>query len=75
MEYAPADALFDNPHHLYTHLLLSAIPDSEHQIRLQQINSKKVWKICCRLHPAAALRIAARRKKSTAPKRTCPSSK
>jgi oligopeptide/dipeptide ABC transporter ATP-binding protein len=30
MEYAPADALFDNPHHPYTHLLLSSIPDSEH---------------------------------------------
>jgi oligopeptide/dipeptide ABC transporter ATP-binding protein len=30
MEYAPADALFDNPQHPYTHLLLSAIPDSEH---------------------------------------------
>ena len=29
MEYAPADALFDNPVHPYTHLLLSAIPDSE----------------------------------------------
>jgi oligopeptide/dipeptide ABC transporter ATP-binding protein len=28
MEYAPADELFDNPHHPYTHLLLSAAPDS-----------------------------------------------
>ncbi len=27
MEYAPADALFDNPGHPYTHLLLSAVPD------------------------------------------------
>jgi len=26
MEYAPADALFDNPRHPYTHLLLSAVP-------------------------------------------------
>jgi oligopeptide/dipeptide ABC transporter ATP-binding protein len=30
MEYSPADELFDNPIHPYTHLLLSAIPDSEH---------------------------------------------
>lgn len=30
MEYAPADALFDNPQHPYTHLLLSAIPDPDH---------------------------------------------
>lgn len=29
MEYAPADALFDHPIHPYTHLLLSAIPDTE----------------------------------------------
>jgi oligopeptide/dipeptide ABC transporter ATP-binding protein len=29
MEYAPADALFDQPRHPYTHLLLSAIPDAE----------------------------------------------
>jgi oligopeptide/dipeptide ABC transporter ATP-binding protein len=29
MEYAPADELFDHPVHPYTHLLLSAIPDSE----------------------------------------------
>jgi len=29
MEYSPADELFDNPIHPYTHLLLSAIPDSE----------------------------------------------
>jgi oligopeptide/dipeptide ABC transporter ATP-binding protein len=29
MEYAPADALFDHPCHPYTHLLLSAEPDSE----------------------------------------------
>jgi oligopeptide/dipeptide ABC transporter ATP-binding protein len=28
MEYGPADALFDNPRHPYTHLLLSAAPDS-----------------------------------------------
>ncbi|MBW2483217.1 MAG: ABC transporter ATP-binding protein, partial [Deltaproteobacteria bacterium] len=28
MEYSPADALFDNPVHPYTHLLLSAIPGS-----------------------------------------------
>ena len=28
MEYAPADALFDHPCHPYTHLLLSAAPDS-----------------------------------------------
>jgi oligopeptide/dipeptide ABC transporter ATP-binding protein len=28
MEHAPADELFDNPVHPYTHLLLSAIPDS-----------------------------------------------
>ncbi len=32
MEYAPADALFDHPFHPYTHLLLSAIPDTEHKI-------------------------------------------
>ncbi len=29
MEYSPADELFDHPIHPYTHLLLSAIPDSE----------------------------------------------
>ena len=29
MEYAPADVLFDHPIHPYTHLLLSAIPDTE----------------------------------------------
>jgi oligopeptide/dipeptide ABC transporter ATP-binding protein len=29
MEYAPADELFDNPLHPYTHLLLSAAPDAE----------------------------------------------
>ena len=29
MEYAPADALFDQPFHPYTHLLLSAIPDAD----------------------------------------------
>ncbi|MGD8613400.1 MAG: ABC transporter ATP-binding protein [Desulfobacterales bacterium] len=29
MEHAPADALFDHPVHPYTHLLLSAIPDTE----------------------------------------------
>jgi oligopeptide/dipeptide ABC transporter ATP-binding protein len=29
MEYSPADELFDNPAHPYTHLLLSAIPDTE----------------------------------------------
>ena len=28
MEYAPADELFDNPYHPYTHLLLSAAPDA-----------------------------------------------
>jgi peptide/nickel transport system ATP-binding protein len=28
MEYSPADELFDNPVHPYTHLLLSAIPGS-----------------------------------------------
>jgi len=28
VEYAAADALFDNPIHPYTHLLLSAAPDS-----------------------------------------------
>jgi oligopeptide/dipeptide ABC transporter ATP-binding protein len=28
MEYGPADALFDEPRHPYTHLLLSAAPDS-----------------------------------------------
>ena len=28
MEYAPADELFDNPVHPYTHLLLSAAPDA-----------------------------------------------
>lgn len=32
MEYAPADALFDHPFHPYTHLLLSAIPDTEHKV-------------------------------------------
>ena len=29
MEYAPADLLFDHPCHPYTHVLLSAAPDSE----------------------------------------------
>lgn len=29
MEYSPADALFDHPIHPYTHLLLSAVPDTE----------------------------------------------
>ncbi|MGD8523943.1 MAG: ATP-binding cassette domain-containing protein [Desulfobacterales bacterium] len=29
MEYAPADELFDNPRHPYTHLLLSAVPDPD----------------------------------------------
>jgi oligopeptide/dipeptide ABC transporter ATP-binding protein len=29
MEYSPAEELFDNPVHPYTHLLLSAIPDTE----------------------------------------------
>jgi len=29
MEYSPADELFDNPVHPYTHLLLSAIPDTD----------------------------------------------
>jgi oligopeptide/dipeptide ABC transporter ATP-binding protein len=28
MEYAPADELFDNPCHPYTHILLSTVPDS-----------------------------------------------
>jgi oligopeptide/dipeptide ABC transporter ATP-binding protein len=28
MEYAPADEIFDNPYHPYTHLLLSAVPDA-----------------------------------------------
>ena len=28
VEYSPADELFDNPYHPYTHLLLSAAPDS-----------------------------------------------
>jgi len=31
MEYSPADELFDNPVHPYTHLLLSAVPDAEHR--------------------------------------------
>ncbi len=31
MEYSPADELFENPVHPYTHLLLSAVPDSEHR--------------------------------------------
>ena len=31
MEYSPADKLFDHPIHPYTHLLLSAVPDSERQ--------------------------------------------
>jgi oligopeptide/dipeptide ABC transporter ATP-binding protein len=39
MEYAPADALFDHPIHPYTHLLLSAVPDSEHST-LSEINQK-----------------------------------
>jgi oligopeptide/dipeptide ABC transporter ATP-binding protein len=29
MEYSPSDELFDHPVHPYTHLLLSAIPDTE----------------------------------------------
>jgi oligopeptide/dipeptide ABC transporter ATP-binding protein len=29
MEYSPTNTLFDNPVHPYTHLLLSAIPDTE----------------------------------------------
>ena len=29
MEYSPTDELFDNPVHPYTHLLLSAIPDTQ----------------------------------------------
>jgi oligopeptide/dipeptide ABC transporter ATP-binding protein len=33
MEYSPADELFDNPIHPYTHLLLSAIPDSEQSVK------------------------------------------
>lgn len=28
MEYSPADELFDNPYHPYTHLLLAAAPDT-----------------------------------------------
>jgi oligopeptide/dipeptide ABC transporter ATP-binding protein len=32
MEYSPADELFENPVHPYTHLLLSAVPDSEHRL-------------------------------------------
>ena len=32
MEYSPADELFDHPIHPYTHLLLSAVPDSEHHL-------------------------------------------
>ncbi len=39
MEYAPADALFDQPIHPYTHLLLSAVPDSERRT-IGEINSK-----------------------------------
>jgi oligopeptide transport system ATP-binding protein len=31
MEYSAADELFDHPIHPYTHLLLSAVPDSEHR--------------------------------------------
>jgi oligopeptide/dipeptide ABC transporter ATP-binding protein len=40
MEYSPADTLFDRPIHPYTHLLLSAIPDSEHST-LSENNSKE----------------------------------
>jgi oligopeptide/dipeptide ABC transporter ATP-binding protein len=32
MEYSPADELFDHPIHPYTHLLLSAVPDSDHHL-------------------------------------------
>ena len=39
MEYAPADTLFDQPIHPYTHLLLSAFPDSEHRT-ISETNSK-----------------------------------
>jgi oligopeptide/dipeptide ABC transporter ATP-binding protein len=39
MEYAPADALFDQPIHPYTHLLLAAVPDSERRT-IGEINSK-----------------------------------
>jgi oligopeptide/dipeptide ABC transporter ATP-binding protein len=35
MEYSPADELFDNPVHPYTHLLLSAIPDSEQTVKIE----------------------------------------
>jgi len=31
VEYAPTDALFDNPYHPYTNLLLSAAPDSKRE--------------------------------------------
>ena len=39
MEYAPADTLFDQPIHPYTHLLLSAVPDSQ-ESTIGEINSK-----------------------------------
>jgi peptide/nickel transport system ATP-binding protein len=39
MEYSPADELFDHPIHPYTHLLLSAVPDSEHST-ISEINLK-----------------------------------
>jgi len=39
MEYSPADELFDHPIHPYTHLLLSAIPDSSHSA-IRENNSK-----------------------------------
>ena len=38
MEYSPTDALFDNPVHPYTHLLLSAIPDTQRN-ELADINA------------------------------------
>jgi oligopeptide/dipeptide ABC transporter ATP-binding protein len=39
MEYSPADELFDHPIHPYTHLLLSAVPESELST-LKENNSK-----------------------------------
>ena len=38
MEYSPADELFDRPIHPYTHLLLSAIPDTE-RYDMSEMNS------------------------------------
>jgi oligopeptide/dipeptide ABC transporter ATP-binding protein len=39
MEYSPADELFDHPIHPYTHLLLSAVPESELST-IKESNSK-----------------------------------